>query len=70
MRGSYSATSTGAAGRAAPVVRTTKSSKFGEGGGVVSILDVLIRSKYSIALTCPARSHFQCTQSKERWVQG
>ena len=30
----------------------------------------VIWSKRSIALTCPARSHFQRTQSKERWGQG
>ena len=29
-----------------------------------------IWSKCSIALTCPTRSHFQRTQSKERWDQG
>ena len=39
-------------------------------GKVVSTLDGPIWSKRSIALTCPARSHFQCTQSKERWGQG
>ena len=33
-------------------------------------LDGPIWSRCSIALTCPARSHFQRTQSKERWDQG
>ena len=33
-------------------------------------LDGPIWSKCSIALTCSARSHFQQTQSKERWGQG
>ena len=33
---------------------------------VVSILDEPIWSKRSIALTCPARSHFQRTHSRER----
>ena len=37
---------------------------------VVSTLDGPIWSKRSIALTCPARSHFQRTQSRERWGQG
>ena len=37
---------------------------------VVSTLDEPIWSRCSIALTCPARSHFQRTQSKERWGQG
>ena len=36
----------------------------------MSTLDGPIWSKRSIALTCPARSHFQCTQSRERWGQG
>ena len=54
------------AGGATPRVRAAKSSEFG-GGKVVSILDGPIWGKRSIALTCPARSHFQCTQSKERW---
>ena len=36
----------------------------------MSTLDRPIWSKYSIALTCPARSHFQRTLSKDRWVQG
>ena len=31
----------------------------------MSTLDGPIWSKHNIALTCPARSHFQCTQSKE-----
>ena len=35
----------------------------------MSILDGSICSKRSIALTCPAGSHFQCTLSKERWGQ-
>ena len=39
-------------------------------GEVVSTLDGPIWSKRSIALTCPARSHFQRTQSKERCGQG
>ena len=39
-------------------------------GKVVSTLDGPIWSKCNIALTCPARSHFQCTQSKETWGQG
>ena len=52
----------------APGVRAAKSSEFG--GKVVSTLDGLIWSKCSIALTCPTRSHFQRTQSKERWGQG
>ena len=37
---------------------------------VVSTLDGSIWSKRSIALTCPARSHFQRTQSRERWGRG
>ena len=37
---------------------------------VVSTLDGSIWSKRSIALTCPARTHFQRTQSRERWGQG
>ena len=36
----------------------------------MSTLDVLIWSRCSITLTCPARSHFQRTLSKERWDQG
>ena len=36
----------------------------------MSILDGPIWSKCSIALTCPARSHFQRTQNKGRWGQG
>ena len=36
----------------------------------MSTLDGPIWSRCSIALTCPARSHFQRTQSKERWGQG
>ena len=36
----------------------------------MSTLDGPIWSKCSIALTCPARSHFQGTLSKERWGQG
>ena len=39
-------------------------------GKVVSTLDGPIWIRCSIALTCPARSHFQCTQSKERKGQG
>ena len=39
-------------------------------GRVVSTLDGHIWSKYSIKLAYPARSHFQRTLSKERWVQG
>ena len=35
----------------------------------MSILDGPIWSRCSIALTCPARSHFQRTQSKERWAR-
>ena len=35
----------------------------------MSTLDGLIWRRCSIALTCPARSHFQRTQSKERWGQ-
>ena len=37
---------------------------------VVSTLDGPIWSRCSIVLTCPVRSHFQRTQSKERWGQG
>ena len=33
----------------------------------MSTLDGPIWSKYIIALNYPARSHFQRTQSKERW---
>ena len=36
----------------------------------MSILDGPIWSKRSIALTYPAGSHLQHTQSKERWGQG
>ena len=36
----------------------------------MSILDGPIWSRCGIALTCPARSHFQHTQSKEIWGQG
>ena len=36
----------------------------------MSILDGPIWSKCSIALTYPARSHLQYTQSKERWGHG
>ena len=36
----------------------------------MSTLDGPFRSRCTIALTCPARSHFQRTQSKERWGQG
>ena len=36
----------------------------------MSTLGGPIWSKRSIALTCPARLHFQCTQSRERWGQG
>ena len=36
----------------------------------MSTLDGPIWSRCSIALTCPARSHFQCTQCRERWGQG
>ena len=39
-------------------------------GKIVSTLDGPIWSRCSIALTCPARSHFQRTLSKERWGQG
>ena len=39
-------------------------------GKVVSTLDGPIWSRCTIALTCPARSHFQHTQSRERWDQG
>ena len=35
----------------------------------MSNLDGPIWSKRSIALTCPARSHFQRTQSKEKWAR-
>ena len=37
---------------------------------VVSTSEGPIWSRYSIALTCPVRSHFQRTLSKERWNQG
>ena len=36
---------------------------------VVSTSDGPIWSRYSIALTCPTRSYFQRTLSKERWGQ-
>ena len=36
----------------------------------MSTLDGPIWSRCSIALTCPARSSFQRTQSRERWGQG
>ena len=36
----------------------------------MSTLDRPIWSRCSIALTCPARLHFQHTLSKERWCQG
>ena len=36
----------------------------------MSMLDGPIWSRCSIALTCPARSHFERTQSKERCGQG
>ena len=36
----------------------------------MSTLDGPIWSKCSIALICPARSHFQRTQSRDRWGQG
>ena len=36
----------------------------------MSILDGPIWSRCIIALTCPARSHFQRTLSRESWVQG
>ena len=36
----------------------------------MSTLDEPIWSRCSIALTCPARSHFQRTQSRKRWGQG
>ena len=52
----------------APRARAVKSSEFG--GKVVSTLDGSIWSRYSIALTCPARSHFQRILSKERGGQG
>ena len=64
-RGSHS----DSAGGTAPRVRAAKSSEFGI-RKVVSTLDGPIWSKRSIALTCPARSHFQRTQSKERRGQG
>ena len=48
--------------------RAAKSSEFG--GKVVSTLDGSILSRCSIALTCPARSHFQRTLGKGRWGQG
>ena len=35
----------------------------------MSTLDRPIWSRCSIALTCPARSHFQRTLSKERWAR-
>ena len=35
----------------------------------MSTLDGPIWSKCSIALTCPVWSHFQHTQSRERWDQ-
>ena len=35
----------------------------------MSTLDGPIWSRWSIALTCPTRSHFQHTQSRERWVR-
>ena len=35
----------------------------------MSTLNGPIRSKCSITLTCPARSHFQRTQSKDRWAR-
>ena len=49
-------------------VIATASSKFG--GRVVSTLDGPIWSKYSMALTYSAKSHFQRTLNKKRWVQG
>ena len=58
----------GVASRDAAGVRAAKSSEFGE-GELVSTLDGPIWSKYSIALTYLARSHFQCTLSKERRSQ-
>ena len=54
---------------AAPRVRAVKSSHSWR-GKVVSTLDGPIWSRYSIALTCPARSYFQRTLSKEEWGQG
>ena len=36
----------------------------------MSTLDGPIWSRYSIALTCSARSHFQRALSRERWGQG
>ena len=36
----------------------------------MSTVDGPIWSRCSIALTYPARSHFQRTQSREKWVQG
>ena len=36
----------------------------------MSTLDGLIWSRCSIALTCPARSHFQRTKIRKRWGQG
>ena len=36
----------------------------------MSTLDGSIWSRCSIALSCPIRSRFQCTQSRERWGQG
>ena len=56
------------AGGATPRVRAAKTSEFG--GKVVSTLDGPIWSRCSIALTCPARSHFLRTLSKERCGQG
>ena len=35
----------------------------------MSTLDGPIWSRYSIALTCPARSHFQRTLRKEKWAR-
>ena len=63
--GSHSVTSRDVAGETAPGVRAAKISEF-----VVSTLDGPICSKYSIALTYPAKSPFQHTLSKERWGQG
>ena len=67
-RESHSATSGDTAREAAPGMRAVKSSEFG--GKVVSTFDGPIWSRCSIALTCPARSHFQRTLSKERWGLG
>ena len=36
----------------------------------MSTLDGPIWSRCTIALTCPARSHFQRTMNKEKWSQG